>query len=178
MNWSSGEYRNHSVCPSVHWSVCAVRVRPISFFALTLAYHIWKWCVAYIQDPDTMFAFDMALYCGFFVLWHSHTIFGTYMSVSPWDDMSHTFMTSVRPDLWHQFQNNDFTVNLCLDKTIFALWHRHIKFGTSVCHHETTCCVRSWPLLDLGFWPICGWWGISLALLSFELVYPILKVYC
>ena len=162
MNWSSGEYRNHSVC-----SVCAVRVRPISFFALTLAYHIWKWCVAYIQDPDTMLAFDMALYCGFFVLWYSHTIFGTYMSVSPWDDMSNTFMTSVRPWPLASISKLYFHREFMSGQDYLSLRHRHIKCGTSVYHHETTCCVRSWPLLDLGLWPICGWWGISLALLSF-----------
>ena len=30
-------------------------------------------------------------------------------------------------------------------------WHRHTKLDTWLYHHETTCCVHSWPVYDLDF---------------------------
>ena len=57
-------------------------------------------------------------------------------------------------------------MNLCLGKIVFALWHRHTIFGTWVYHHETTCCVHSWPLYDLDIWPIYKWGGILSELYS------------
>ena len=90
--------------------------------------------------------------------------------------MSHTFMTCV----WPMFSISKciFTMNLCLGKIAFALWHKHTKFGTWVYHHETTCCVNSWPVYDLDLWPICGWRGISLVSFthSFYLVLSIVSV--
>ena len=42
-------------------------------------------------------------------------------------------------------------------KIVFAVWHRHIKFGIRVYHHETTCYLHSWPLYDPDLLLICEW---------------------
>ena len=119
-------------------------------------------CVVYIRDPDMMvtfdlkvkfigiltclcfwpvtsFCFDIAILSSWdyvllifmnrirrFHIWH--------MSVSPWDDVSHTFMTY----LTLTFGLNitillKFSPWFCVwGKIVFALWHRHTKFGTWV----------------------------------------------
>ena len=70
VNKVQGVYRNHSICPSVSFSIylsvhlSAVSCRPITFFGLTLAYHIWHmvlspWEDVSIHDPDTTMTFDL-----------------------------------------------------------------------------------------------------------------------
>ena len=78
-------------------------VRTITFFALTLAYHIrhigvspWGnslYILIYVHDLDMTLIFDLkvkfigfltwhcvqAIYVNFFILWHSHTIYGTWV---------------------------------------------------------------------------------------------------
>ena len=90
-----------------------------------------------------------------YFLWHGQ------MGLSPLEDVLRTYHIHLWPlhdlDLWSQYQNNIFTMNLCLGKIVFALWHRHTIFGTWVYHYETTCCVHSWPLYDLDLWSLSGW---------------------
>ena len=58
-------------------------------------------------------------------------------------------------DLWPQYQICIYTMNLSLARLSFALWHLSIhNFGIRVYHHETTCCIHSWPFYDLDLWPI------------------------
>ena len=60
-----------------------------------------------------------------FVIWHSHTIFGTWV-YRPSGNVSRTFTTY---DLWSQYHNYIFIMNLCLGKIVYALWYRHTRFG-------------------------------------------------
>ena len=48
------------------------------------------------------------------------------------------------------------------------------NFGIWVYHHETTCCVHSWPYYDLDFWPLCGWRGVFLV--SFTHSFYLVKI--
>ena len=91
-------------------------------------------------------------------MWQSYHILRK--SVSPWDDVSHTFVTSVWPwslaSKWELCLHHEF----CYGKDYLALGHKHTKVGTRVYHHEIKCCVHSWPVYDLDLWPICGDQGI------------------
>ena len=101
----------------------------------------------------------MALCSGhsFLVLWHSHTMFGTW--VYPHGMMCHSWHL-YDLDLWVQFQkyfHHEFESGM----VIFAFLHRHTIFWPIVYNHETTCCVYSWPLYnDIDLWPVCVWQGI------------------
>ena len=142
---------------------------------------IWKQCrfccLLYLALYSVL---DMALCSNhsIFILWNSHTIFDKWytckrhismlcfivlqwlpasknlVSVSPWDNVSHTHSWPLYDhdiDLWSHCKNYIFTMNLCLGKIIFALWHRHsIGVGVSTCHN-TLCTFMTWP--------ICGWPG-------------------
>ena len=101
--------------------------------------NMWQ-CVAYIHDPDTTLTFiqgqicrvfDMALCSGhsFFVLWHSHTIFGTPM-------YHHGLLCHIHSwplyylDLWHQnsklYFHHEFVSRqdlLCSLTWAFQIWH-------------------------------------------------------
>ena len=107
-------YRNHSVCPSVCLSV-QIRVRPISFFwfdiGLPYLAHMCitiRRCIAYIYDPGTTLNLDLKVkfILGFLTCFHVRpiTFFGLtlvyhiwHMGVSPWDDVSRTFMIQIQP---------------------------------------------------------------------------------
>ena len=91
-----------------------------------------------IHDPDMTLTFYLKVKFivffkkasrsghSFFVLWHSCTIFGTWESHH--GTMCHIHSWALYdPDLLPQYQNYIFTMNLCLGKIIFALWHRHTK---------------------------------------------------
>ena len=78
------------------------------------------------------------------------------MDVSPWDDVSCTFMIQIRP--WTLTSRSNlgpigFMAWFCVRATAFCLWHCHTMFGTWVYHHGTICCIHSWPLYDLDLWP-------------------------
>ena len=128
-------------------------------------------CVKYIHDPDMTLTFDLKVKCigfmtwlclglTFFVLWHSHTLLcmwvyhhGTMCHIQSW--------TLYDLDLWPQYQNYIFTINLNLARCL-CLWHRHTKclhMGVSpwdmLCTFSTL--VWLWPLTY-----ICGWRGVSL----------------
>ena len=81
-------------------------------------------CVKYIHDLDTTMTFDwpqgqiyrvydMALHSGlsFFVLWHSHTLFGIWVYHHGTMCRVHSW-TLFDLDLWPQYQNYIFTMNL------------------------------------------------------------------
>ena len=112
--------------------------------------------------------YDMALfsYHSFFVLWHSHTMFGTWVyhhgtmcRVQKWPLHDH--------DLWPQYYNYIFTISSNLARSPLLFDTGILNFGIWVIHHETTCCVHSWPLYDLDLWPICGWrWVFSWVLIT------------
>ena len=65
-------------------------------------------------------------------------------------------------DLWRQYRNYIFTMNLSLAKLSLLFDIGIHNFGIWVYHHETICCVRSWLLYDLDLWPIGRWQGVSL----------------
>ena len=83
------------------------------------------------------------------------------MCVSPWYDVSHTFMNSVWP--WpltsisklyfhHGFESGKMSLLFDLGIPNFGIW---------VYHHETILTLV-WPWL----WPICGWQGFYSKFLS------------
>ena len=101
----------------------------------------------------------------FFVLWHSHTLFGmSFMnSVWPWP------LTSISKLYFHQ-ELKSGKMFLLFDIGI-------LNFGIWVYHHETTCCVHSWPLYDLDLKPICGWRGVSLVSFTHSFYLVVLREY-
>ena len=88
-------------------------------------------CVKYIHDPDMTLTFDLkvkfigfmtwlCLGLTFFVLWHSHTLLcmwvyhhGTMCHIQSW--------TLYDLDLWPQYQNYIFTMNLNLARCLCSL---------------------------------------------------------
>ena len=93
----------------------------------------------------------------FCVLWHNHTIFGTW--VYHHEIMCHMHSWSLYGlDLWPQYPNYIFTMNLCFGKIVFALWHRHTKFDMSgyIIMKKSTCCVHSWSLYHLQLFGVAG----------------------
>ena len=164
-------------------------IAQVSFFCLKFVivrWHCWlflsyssnwsinrRWCVTYIHDPNTSLSFDLKVNFLGFLTWlrvQPATVFFCPLTLS-YDICftlvyHHRMMCHIHSwplydlDLCSQYQSYIFTMNLCLGKIIFVLWHRHIKFikfGRWVCHYETTC--HSWPVYYLDFWPICGWRG-------------------
>ena len=81
-NQVQGVYRNHSACPSVCPSICAIRVRPITFFwfdiGLPYLAHgciTMRRCVTYIHDPDATLNFDLKVkFIGFLTCFHVRPI--------------------------------------------------------------------------------------------------------
>ena len=118
-------------------------------------------CVAYIHDPNTTLAIDFKVRFNGFLTWLCVrpqllcpliiSYYILHMSVSPWDDVSHTFMTSV----WPWPLASIFSMNLCFGKIVFALWLGHTKFDMSgyIIMKKSTWCVHSWSLYDL---ELCG----------------------
>ena len=82
--------------------------------------------------------------CNFCLLWHWHTIFGTWV-------YHHDPNTILTFDLKVKFIR--FDTALCSGLSFFVLWHSHTLFGTLLYHHGTMCCVHSWTLYDLDLWP-------------------------
>ena len=80
-----------------------------------------------------------------------------YVSVSPRYNVSRTFMTSVWPWAMTLILKLYFNHEFESGKIVFALWKRHTKICIRLYHHETTCCVHSWPLCDPDLWVICWW---------------------
>ena len=123
--------------------------------------HSWSWYVVdYWPQGQIYMVYDMAM-CScrsFFVLWHIHTLFGTWV-------YHHCTMSRVHSwllydlDRCSQYQNDIFPINLSLVRSSLHLDIGIPNFGISMYHHETTCCVYIWPLYDLDFWTICGWQG-------------------
>ena len=103
--------------------------------------------------------YDMALCSG-----HSFLFFDVVIlfGMTVWYDVSRTFMTSVWPWPLTSISIFYFHMNLSQARTSLHFDTGVTNFDISVYHHETTCCVHSWPLYDLDLWPICGWWGVSL----------------
>ena len=94
----------------------------------------------------------MALCSGqsFFVLWYSHTMFGTWVYYRG---------TMCHMHSWLQYLKYIFTMNLSWAKSSLLFDIGIQNFGIWLYHHRTTYCVHSWPLYDLDRWPICGWRG-------------------
>ena len=138
----------------------------ISLPYLTHGCIIMKRSVAHIHYPVTTFDLwpqdqiyrifyymDLCLGHSFFVLWHSHTMFGTWVYM-----YHHGTMCDVHSwhlydlDLWPQYQNYIFTMNLSLASSSLFFNVGIAIFGISVY-------VPSCTLYDLDLWPICGWRG-------------------
>ena len=101
-----------------------------------------------------------------FFVWHWLTIFGTW--VYHYKRMCRVHSWPLNDlDLWPQYQNYIFTMNLCLASSPLLFDIELPNVGIWVYHYETTCCVHSWPLYDLDLWPICGRLGASF-LVSFD----------
>ena len=103
----------------------------------------------------------------FFVLWHiSNTMFG--MRVYHHGTMCRTHSWTLYDlDLPSQYDNYIFTMNLSLTWSSLLFDRAIPNFGIWVHHHETKCCVHSWPLTYM--WVV----GISLVSIthSFYFVY-------
>ena len=86
-----------------------------------------------------------------FVLWNSHTLFGTWVYIY---DL----------DLWPQHQHYIFTMNLSLAKCLCS-WHRHTKFWhMGVSPWDNMLCTfltLVWP------WPLTYMWVTGVSLVSF-----------
>ena len=100
-----------------------------------------RWWVTYIRNPNTKFTFDLKVK----FIWFLTLLCVQATSFLSFDivirhlaqecitirHMSHTFMTSVWPwPLAFILKFYIFTMNLCLGKIVFALLHRHTKYGT------------------------------------------------
>ena len=99
----------------------------------------------------------MALCSGhsFFVLWHSHTMSGTWV-------YHHGTMCRVHSgplldlDVWPQYQNYISIMHLSRARPSLLLDIGIPNFGIWMYHLETRFWVHSWPLYDLDLWPTCG----------------------
>ena len=127
----------------------SITMRECVAFIIQIWWHVDLW-----PQGQLYRVFDMALCLGhsFFVYWYSHTISGTWV-------FHHRIMCHIHSwtlydlDLWPQYQHYIFTMNLSMGKIIFALWHRHTKFGTwdnMFCTFMT--CVWPWPLTYMWWW--------------------------
>ena len=100
--------------------------------------HSWSWYDVDLWPQGQIYmVYDMALCSGlsFFVLWHSHTLFGTWVYHHDTICRIHSW-TLYDLDLWPQYQNYIFTMDLNLaTEDVFAFWHRHTKFSKWVYHH-------------------------------------------
>ena len=123
---------------------------PTCIFALTLAYHIWRmglspWHHTCSQcRPLTSRSMTWLLCSGhrFFVIpyWH--------MKVSPWNNESHTFMTSVWPlplvSISKLYFHHEFVWTR-------SSWLYDVGIPNLAHVYHEACYVHSWPLYDL--WP-------------------------
>ena len=120
-------------------------------------------CVANIHDPDTTLKFDLKVksigfltcFCvqpiPIFDLTLAYHIW--HMGLSPWEDVSSTFMILYDVDLWPQHQiYRVYDIALSSGFSLFVLWHTHTLFGTWVNHHGTMCHIHTWTMFDLDLW--------------------------
>ena len=92
--------------------------------------------------------------CNFCLLWHWHTIFGTWVYHNERMCQVHSW-SWYDIKLWSQgqiYRVNDMV--LCLGLRFFIFWHSHTLFGTWVYHHGMKCCIHEWTLYDLDIWPL------------------------
>ena len=91
------------------------------------------------------------------VLWHSHTLFGTWVYHHGTMCRVHSW-TLYDLDLWPPYQNYSFTMDMSLARCLCSLRHRHTKFwhiGVSPWDNMLrTFLTLVWP------WPTWGWRGI------------------
>ena len=135
-------------------------------------------CDTFIHVPDSMLTFDLKVkfivFCHvcmfdmiFCLLWHWHTIFGTWV-------YHHERMCQVHSwswyniDLWLQGQiYRVYDMSLCSGLSFFVLWYGYTLFGTWVYHHSTLW-VHSWTL-----WP---WPSTSISKLYFHHGFESVKI--
>ena len=101
--------------------------------------HSWSWYDIDLWPQGQIYrVYDMALCSGlsFFVLWHSHTLFGTWVyhhgkmcRSSPLTSISKLYFQ-------HGFESGKMSLLFDIGIPNFGIW---------VYYHETTCCVHSWP---------------------------------
>lgn len=81
------------------------------------------------------------------------TSYLTHRSLSPWDNVLHTFMILTPHWPWPEGQIcRVFDMALCKGHSYFLLWHSQTIFGTWVCHYRMICHIQSWPSYDLYLW--------------------------
>ena len=148
-----------------------LRIWPVTFFCFDIGLPYLphesitvRGCVKYIHDSNTTLNFDLKeFYRGFdmslcpthnfCLLWHMHTIFGTWVYYH--ERMCWIYSWSqYNVDLWPQGQiYKDFDMALCLGTVFFVYWHSPTISGTLVCYHRIKCHIHLWPLYDLDLWP-------------------------
>ena len=95
----------------------------------------------------------LSYFCTMFGSWVYHH--GTMCHIHSWP----LYIDVKGQDLWHQYWNNIFIMNLSLARLSLLFDIGIPNFRIWVYHHETICCVRSWLLYDLDLWPIGRWQG-------------------
>ena len=116
-------------------------------------------CVKYIHDPDSTVTFDLKVkFIGFmtwlcvFVLWHSHTLFGTLVYHHGMMCCVHSW-TLYDLDLKPPHSKLFFLPWIWVWQDVFALWYRHSKFWhMGVSPWDNMLCtfltlLWSWPLI-------------------------------
>ena len=146
---------------SILWLLSCLHVQPLPSVSFDIGipylahgFITMRECVKCIHDSDTTLNFDikvkiyrvcdMALCSGlsYFVLWHGHTLFGTWVFHHGTMCGIHSW-TLYDPDLWPQYQNYTGVFESGKMPLLFDIGIPN--FGIWVYHHETTCCVHSWP---------------------------------
>ena len=134
------------VCLSVHLSV-QIRVRPITFFwfdiGLPFLAHgciTMRQCVVFIFDPDKTFNFDLKVkFIGFLTCYCVQPI-SCFCFVIGLPYFAHGCIT-IRWYVAYMFML-DLTLNFDLKVKFIGFF---TCFGIWVYHHETACCLHSWP---------------------------------
>ena len=122
--------------------------------------HSWSWYDINLWSQGQIYRVnDMVLCLGlrFFIFWHSHTLFGTWVYHHGMKCCIHEW-TLYDLDIW-PLSKSYFHHGLESSKISLLFDIGIPNFGIWVYHHETTCCVHFLPLYDLDLWPICGWRG-------------------
>ena len=140
-------------------------------------FHVWHVTSVYFNIWHTLFdtgVYDMAL-CSRHSFWHSQIIFGTYECFTMVRCV--TYIHDLCIIIW--YFHNEFD----LARSSFLFDIGIPNFGIWVFHHETTCCVQSWPLFYFHLLSILSNGGIlskfySNLLQSILLILPSNPVIC
>ena len=137
--FSTWVYRHETMCRIHSWSQFNIDLRPQIKF---IGFIIWL-CVR-----ATLFlSFDIMM------LWLAHQCITIVRCVANIHDlfMTLTFDLNIKIIYFHnEFETGKIISLFDIVTTNFGIW---------MYHHETICCVHSWPLFYFDLWPICRWRG-------------------